>query len=118
MDMLRERGIVLEVCVSSNLNTRVVRDLREMRELVRRLVDHGVRVALSTDGPEMLQSYLRDEIAVVLRHDILGFEEVLGALETARDASFVDRAPVPGGARLDLARPGPETAAIALEVEA
>jgi adenosine deaminase len=117
MDMLRERGIVLEVCVSSNLNTRVVRDLREMRELVRRLVDHGVRVALSTDGPEMLQSYLRDEIATVLRHEILDLDEVHAALGTARDASFVDRAPVPGGARLDL-RPGSDSAAIALEVEA
>jgi adenosine deaminase len=118
MDMLRERGIVLEVCVSSNLNTRVVRDLREMRELVRRLVDHGVPVALSTDGPEMLQSYLRDEIATVLRHEILDLDEVHAALDTARDASFVDRAPVPGGARLDLSQPGPDSAAIALEVEA
>ena len=118
MDMLRERGIVLEVCVSSNLNTRVVRDLREMRDLVRRLVDHGVRVALSTDGPEMLQSYLRDEIATVLRHEILDLDEVHAALEAARDASFVDRAPVPGRARLDLAQPGPDSATIALEVEA
>jgi adenosine deaminase len=117
MDMLRERGIVLEVCVSSNLNTRVVRDLAEMRYLLRRLTDHGVRMVLSTDGPEMLKSYLRDEIATVLRHDILSFEEVQRALETAREASFVDNAPVPGGARLELGNGGREGAAIALEVE-
>lgn len=117
MDMLRERGIVLEVCVSSNLNTRVVRDMGEMRDLLRTLADHGVRMALSTDGPEMLKSYLRDEIATVLRHDILSFEEVQRALETAREASFVDSAPVPGGARLEIGNGERKGAAMALEVE-
>ncbi len=117
MDMLRERGIVLEVCVSSNLNTRVVRSFAEMRNLVRRLTDHGVRIALSTDGPEMLRAYLRDEIATVLRHDILTFEEVVRSLETAREASFVDRAPVPGGARDGAGSRRRRDAAIALEVE-
>ncbi len=117
MAMLQERGIVLEVCVSSNLNTRVVRSLGEMRELVRRLLDHDVRIALSTDGPEMLQRYLYDEIATVLRHDILSFAEVQRALETAREATFVDRAPVPGGARDEGGRRPRRGAAIALEVE-
>jgi adenosine deaminase len=117
MEMLRERGIVLEVCVSSNLNTRVVRSLAEMRELVRRLVDHDVRIALSTDGPEMLQRYLHDEIATVLRHDILTFEEVQRSLDTAREASFVDRAPVPGGAREERGSRRRNDAAVAVEVE-
>jgi adenosine deaminase len=118
MDLLRERGIVLEVCVSSNLNTRVVRDLAEMRTLVRRLTDHGVPIALSTDGPEMLRSYLRDEIATVLRHNILTFAEVERALQTAREATFVERAPVPGGARRGAAGSGNGSAPIAVEVEA
>ena len=52
MAMLRERGIVLEVCPTSNLNTRVVRDLNEMRYILRTFVDQGVSFALSTDGPE------------------------------------------------------------------
>ncbi len=115
--MLRERGIVLEVCVSSNLNTRVVRSFAEMRELLRRLVEHDVRIALSTDGPEMLQAYLRDEIATVLRHDILTFDEVCKALDTAREATFVDRAPLPGGLRSGPGRRRNQGAAIAVEVE-
>ena len=118
MDLLRERGVALEVCVSSNLNTRVVRDLAEMRYLLRRLADHGVPMALSTDGPEMLKSYLRDEIATVLRHGILTFEEVERSLEVAAEASFVDRAPVPGGGRFDLAEVGNGSAPMAVEVEA
>jgi adenosine deaminase len=117
MDMLRERGIVLEVCVSSNLNTRVVRSFAEMRDLLRRLVAHDVRIALSTDGPEMLRAYLRDEIATVLRHDILTFDEVRRSLETAREATFVDRAPVPGGLRAEPGGRRDGSAAIAVEVE-
>ena len=117
MGMLRERGIVLEVCPSSNLNTRVVRNVAELRTIIRALVDNEVRFALSTDGPEMLRSYLRDEIAVLLRHEILSFDEVQRAIETAREASFLRLAPVPG--RSNDARDGATNghAAIALEVE-
>jgi adenosine deaminase len=96
MAMLRERGIVLEVCPTSNLNTRVVRDVAEMRDILRRLIDNEVSFALSTDGPEMLRSYLRDEITMLLRHEILSLEEVEAAVETAHRASFVDPAtPIP-----------------------
>jgi adenosine deaminase len=117
MGMLRERGIVLEVCPSSNLNTRVVRNVAELRTILRALVDNEVRFALSTDGPEMLRSYLRDEIALLLRHEILSFDEVERTLETARDAAFLRLSPVPG--RSDDGRDGATNrhAAIALEVE-
>ena len=93
MAMLRERGIVLEVCPTSNLNTGVVRDAAEMRYILRSLVDNRVSFALSTDGPEMLRSYLRDEISLLLRHEILSLDEVKAALDTANRASFVDPAP-------------------------
>ena len=115
--MLRERGVVLEVCPSSNLNTRVIRNHAELREIMRALVDHQVRFALSTDGPEMLRSYLRDEIAMLLRREILSFDEVEEAIATARDASFVDRAAVPGGVRPVTDGRDNGHAAIALEVE-
>src|SRR5918999_984305 len=94
MGLLRERGIVLEVCPSSNLNTRVVGSLAEVRHILRRLVEHDVRFTISTDGPEMLRSYLRDEINLLLRHDILSLDEVQAAIEVGRQATFLDRVPV------------------------
>jgi adenosine deaminase len=93
MDMLRERDIVLEICPSSNLNTRVVRDIDEVRLLLRRLVDHGVRFTISTDGPEMLRTYLREELNMLLRSAILSFEEVEAAIAAGHAASFVDGTP-------------------------
>jgi adenosine deaminase len=94
LDMLRERGTVLEVCPSSNLNTRVLRSLADVRRVVRALVDHGVRFTVSTDGPEMLRSYLRDELTMLMRHEILTLDEVRRVMEIGEEASFLDRAPV------------------------
>jgi adenosine deaminase len=116
MALLRERGVVLEVCPSSNLNTRVVKDVTEMRHILRRLEEHRVPFALSTDGPEMLRSYLRDEIALVLRHEMLSFEEVQAAVETADRATFLDPPPPVNGRPPRSTRAG-RPAAIPLEIE-
>ena len=94
LGMLRERGTVLEVCPSSNLNTGVLRNLGDVRRVVRALADGGVRFTVSTDGPEMLRSYLRDELNLLMRHEILSREEVERAIQTGEQASFLDRAPV------------------------
>ncbi len=94
LGMLRERGTVLEVCPSSNLNTRVLDSIADVRRTVRTLIEHDVRFTVSTDGPEMLRSYLRDELLMLMRHDVLSLEEVQRALQTCADASFLDRAPV------------------------
>ena len=93
LDMLRERGTVLEVCPSSNLNTRVLSNLSAVRRVIRALVDARLRFTISTDGPEMLRSYLRDELHLLLRHEILSHEEALRAIEVANEATFLHRAP-------------------------
>jgi hypothetical protein len=41
----------------------------------------------------MLRTYLRDELNLLMRHDILSMDEVLGAVEIGASASFLDRAP-------------------------
>ena len=94
LGMLRERGTVLEVCPSSNLNTGVLRNLGDVRRVVRAFAEGGVPFTISTDGPEMLRSYLRDELNMLMRHEILSLEEVERAIQTGKDASFLDRAPV------------------------
>jgi len=93
LDMLRERGTVLEVCPSSNLNTRVLASAAEVRRVVRALLDHRVRFTVSTDGPEMLRSYLRDELQMLMRHEILSLDEVKDAIRIGAEASFLDRVP-------------------------
>ncbi|MGQ0607605.1 MAG: adenosine deaminase family protein [Chloroflexota bacterium] len=116
LDMLHERGTVLEVCPSSNLSTRVVGSIGELRRVVGALDDHGVRFTISTDGPEMLRIYLRDELNLLMRHEILSISGVLQAVEVGAAASFLDRAPTietSVGSRTDG---GSSDAAIRVEV--
>jgi adenosine deaminase len=98
MAMLRERGIVLEVCPSSNLQTEVVSGWEEFRWIFDQFRSNGVRFAISTDGPEMLKTYIRDELSTLGRLGILSYEEQVQAAETSLEASFVRRVgdvPVP-----------------------
>ena len=91
MAMLRERGIVLEICPTSNLQTEVVSGWEEFRWIFEQFRRNEIRYAISTDGPEMLRTYIRDELATLGRLGILSYEEQLRAAETSLAASFVPR---------------------------
>ena len=89
MAMLHDRGIVLEICPTSNLNTRVVSGWDEVRWIIDTFRRNGVRFIISTDGPEMLQTYIRDELATLGRLGILSVEEQAEVAATSMAASFV-----------------------------
>ncbi len=57
---LAERGVLLEICPSSNLDTKVVKDADELGEYIATFKRHKVRFCFNTDGPEMLETTLRD----------------------------------------------------------
>ena len=89
MAMIRERGIVLEICPTSNLNTRVVSGWEEFRWIFDTFRRNEVRFTINTDGPEMLKTYIRDEMATLGRLGILSVEDQRAAIATALAASFV-----------------------------
>jgi adenosine deaminase len=89
MALIRERGITLEVCPTSNLNTRVVSGWDEFRWIFDTFRRNGVKFTINTDGPEMLKTYIRDEFSTLGRLGILAVEEQQQAAEWARQASFV-----------------------------
>jgi adenosine deaminase len=86
---LAERGIHLEICPSSNLDTKVVRDLDELRELMAVFRKHKVHFSFNTDGPEMLQTTLRDELKLAVRANLVSREELEQCGQWAREASFM-----------------------------
>ena len=89
LDLVRSRGVTLEVCPSSNLNTRVVAGVEGLRRVFARLKESRVKFTLNTDGPEMLKTNLRGEMDFLLREGILTVPEVLQANRDAFAASFV-----------------------------
>jgi len=105
MAILRDRGIVLEICPTSNLNTGVVTGWDEFRWIFDQFHRNGVRYAISTDGPEMLKTYIRDELTTLGRLGILSLEEQQLAAATSLAASFVPNvSDVPGPAVLPAPR--------------
>lgn len=89
MDLLAERGITLEVCPTSNLNTHVVNDVSEMGAILSEFKRHGVKFTINTDGPVMLQTSVRNELQMLLREGILDDEEARQAVEQAFRATFI-----------------------------
>jgi adenosine deaminase len=61
---LRERGVVLEICPTSNVCTASVPSLAA--HPVRRLWDAGVRLTINSDDPPMFNTTLLDEYRLVV----------------------------------------------------
>jgi adenosine deaminase len=91
MERVAAEGIVLEICPTSNLRTRAVRDIEAMRYIVERLRAFGVLFTINTDGPQMLITNLVKEYRLLLAHGIFTEDDVARSIEVARHASFLNR---------------------------
>jgi adenosine deaminase len=88
--LVRERGVTLEMCPTSNRRTRAVADLAD--HPARRLLDQDVSVTINTDNPGLFAIDLTNELEVCV--DVLGFsdDDLRRVTANALDASFVDDA--------------------------
>jgi len=91
---LADAGTVLEICPTSNLLTRALRDEEELRQTIRTFVDSGVRFTIATDGPEMMRTHLRDELELLLRIGALSEDELADANRRGHDATFIRERPL------------------------
>jgi adenosine deaminase len=89
MQMLRERDVVLELCPTSNLHTKAVEGLDELRHIIKTFWDRRVKFTINTDGPYLLETDMRREIELVERNGILTPEQVEQTLAWARQSSFI-----------------------------
>jgi adenosine deaminase len=94
MEALRDAGIVLEICPTSNLLTKALDSEEALRDTFRAFVDAGVPFTIATDGPEMMRTHLRDEFELLVRIGALEREQLRGANERGHAASFVRGEPV------------------------
>jgi adenosine deaminase len=94
MRALRDAGIVLEICPTSNLLTKALPDEDAVRDTIRLFVEHGVPFTVATDGPEMMRTHLRDELELLRRIGALDEEELREANARGHAAAFGRRTPV------------------------
>jgi len=81
---------VLEICPTSNINTKVVSGYSQLKQIFTRFLEFGVKFTINTDGSEMQQVNLREEFRRLLANKILTEKELVEANVTARKASFIN----------------------------
>jgi adenosine deaminase len=91
MRALRDAGVVLEICPTSNLLTRALPDEDALRDTIRMFADRGVQFTIATDGPEMMQTHLSDELALLCRVGVFDAQSMKAVNANGHASSFVDR---------------------------
>ncbi len=92
MKELVKRDIILEVCPSSNLSTSAIKNIDELRFIIRTLVENKVKITINTDGPKVVKgASLRHEFELLRKHQILTDEQLETARKTAFEVSFVPK---------------------------
>lgn len=88
VDEIRERGITLEVCPTSNVATGLVRSLDE--HPLPHLLEAGLAVTINSDDPAMFRSPLLGEYEAA--RTVFGFDDtrLAGLARTAVRSSFAD----------------------------
>ena len=89
MRLIRDAGVTLEICPTSNLLTKALADEEQVRETFQRFVEHGVAFTIATDGPEMMRTHLRDDFALLERIGALSAAELDAANARGHAATFV-----------------------------
>ena len=87
MDLARERGTVLEVCLTSNYQSGVVPALSD--HPLARLLNAGLAVTLNTDDPGISGITLTDEYRLALEDLGLPPAELIGCVLSAARAAFL-----------------------------
>jgi adenosine deaminase len=82
------RNVVLEICPTSNLRTGVFANTSELADAVANIVAAGVQITVSTDGPVMMGTGLREEHALLVGSGALTIDETRAANLRAHDVSF------------------------------
>jgi len=89
MRVLSDEGVTLEVCPTSNLHTRAIRDLEELRLVLDAFRANGVRFTINTAATYMLATDLRREVELLVAAEILTPDQVGACFAQAELASFL-----------------------------
>jgi adenosine deaminase len=90
MNELKRRQIVLEICPFSNLATKAVENIDEMRFILRTFVENNVPFTINTDWPEVIRgNHLHEQFTWLLEQKILSAAELTDCNKLAFEHSFV-----------------------------
>jgi adenosine deaminase len=89
MKLLKDRDVVLELCPTSNLHTKAVDGIAELKHIIQTFWDRGVKITINTDGPYLLDTDMQTEVALLERNAILTPGQIDQTMAWARQYSFI-----------------------------
>jgi adenosine deaminase len=89
MDKLVENEITLELCPTSNIKNGMVRDARQLKQIVSTLQKNDVRITVNTDGPELYHTNVFKEQEFLVKIGAMTHKQVARCNQLAFEASFI-----------------------------
>lgn len=89
MDKLVESRITLELCPTSNIKNGMVRDARQLKQVVSTLQKNGVAITVNTDGPELYHTNVFKEQEFLVKIGAMTQRQVARCNQLAFEASFI-----------------------------
>ena len=87
MEVMAQKQVPLEVCITSNLRTGACKELQE--HPVRKFFDEGLMITLSTDDPAMFQTSLNKEFEIAQQEFNFSEEHLRELARNSIEASFL-----------------------------
>jgi adenosine deaminase len=87
--LARERGVVFEVCITSNFQSGVVKDLKD--HPLPRMIEAGLKVTLNSDDPSISRITLSDEYQRAIDNGLLDESMIQSLVLTGVRASFLPK---------------------------
>lgn len=89
MDVLVKHKVALELCPTSNLNIGIFKDWESLTKAYRTLFDAGVLLTINTDGPEMHNTNIVSEFALLKDKGIFNEAEIQTLIQNAFEVTFL-----------------------------
>lgn len=89
MAEIRKQNIMLEICPTSNLRNSIVKNVAELKSIIRTLLRNKVKFTINTDGPEMYRTNIYKEQEFLKKERILTAQEIARCSKWAFESSFI-----------------------------
>ena len=86
---IKNKGITLEVCPTSNICTSIYKEVGDMP--IKTFMDKGINITINTDDPAICNTTLKEELKKVAVAFNLSYQDILRFEENAVNASFLDQ---------------------------
>lgn len=91
LEKLAQENICCELCVHSNLLTGAIGSIDEYGRFLKTLDEFNIRYTFSTDSPALQLTTLAGELEMLLEHKAATPEQIVRALETADEVTFLNK---------------------------